>query len=241
MTKQRIVIALEGETERELLRVALADDLTEVVVCSGRRDLEACVGGEERLSAIVMEDSLRDGAACPLFRRIRERTDGPLMVLGDGKTEPIAAYEHGADDVISAPIDPVVLLARVKAHFRRFRTRSLEAEHDPATLCFDDLELDMVRRELRRSGVGQIGLSSTEFELMRVFATRPNTPLSREMLIAALRGRPLSGYDRAVDMQVRRLRQKIERDPGNPHLIKTIRGLGYLLAARVVHRADTAA
>jgi DNA-binding response OmpR family regulator len=231
----RILIALNEAGPRELIRVALSREDTVFETCSSITELGRLDGEESAFATTIVADRFPDGDALPLLRTLRERTIGPLVVVGaaDDMAKQIAAYEAGADEVIDGPNDPVLLLTKIKAHLRRFEKQSAGAQDASALLKFDEFELDLVRRELRRTNGPAIGLSSNEFELLRVFANTPNTPLSRDALIAALRGRPLSGYERAVDMQVRRLRHKIEKDPRRPQLIKTIRGLGYLMAARV--------
>jgi DNA-binding response OmpR family regulator len=91
----------------------------------------------------------------------------------------------------------------------------------------------LTRRELRRPSGEPVGLTAGEFELLRVFATHPNRVLSRDQLLDLAKGREWAAFDRAVDTQVGRLRKKIEADPGNPTLVKTVRGGGYVFAAAV--------
>jgi DNA-binding response OmpR family regulator len=98
---------------------------------------------------------------------------------------------------------------------------------------FDSWRLDLVRRELQRASGETVPLTAGEFELLHVFARHPNRVLSRNQLIDLVKGREWAAYDRAIDTQVGRLRKKIEADPANPVLVKTVRGGGYVFAAAV--------
>jgi DNA-binding response OmpR family regulator len=101
------------------------------------------------------------------------------------------------------------------------------------TLAFQGWRLDLVRRELRRPDGDLVPLTTGEFELLRVFAGHPNRVLARGHLMNLVKGQEWAAYDRAVDAQVVRLRRKIEADPANPALIKTVRGAGYVFATSV--------
>ena len=100
-------------------------------------------------------------------------------------------------------------------------------------LVFQGWRLDLVRRELKQPTGDLVSLTAGEFELLRVFARHPDRVLSRNQLMDLAKGREWATYDRAVDTQVGRLRKKIEADPGNPTLIKTVRGGGYIFATSV--------
>ena len=241
MQQRNLLLALGDISPRELVKVALNDDGTTFHVCERVSEIKTLLSEVNDLDAALIADSLEDCDLITAIRLLRDRTRGPLIIIGAGDSVPneIAAYQEGADDVLAGSVDPVLLLAKVKAHLRRTKTSSSGSDDLPPVLYFAGLELDLVRRELRWADGAPINLTSTEFELLRVFACRPHTPLSRDDLISALRGRPLSGYERAVDMLVRRLRQKIENDPRRPALIKTIRGIGYLLATEVSRSART--
>ena len=99
--------------------------------------------------------------------------------------------------------------------------------------CFGDFRLDLDNRRLMASAGQEIPLTTGEFELLHTLLERPNQALSRDDLMTRIHGRDAGPFDRAIDVQIGRLRRKIEQDPANPRLIKSVRGVGYLLAAQV--------
>ncbi|MFA7261298.1 MAG: winged helix-turn-helix domain-containing protein, partial [Aeromonas bestiarum] len=171
-----------------------------------------------------------------LCRELRAKSSLPIIMLtamGE-ETDRIIGLEMGADDYLAKPFNPRELLARIKAVMRRTQ---VEPQPAPETLTrdlrFDRWLLDINRRELvDEEGVG-LSLSTAEFDLLRVFLERPQRVLSRDQLLDLARGREAVAFDRAIDTLVSRLRRKLERDPKNPELIKTIWGGGYLFAADV--------
>jgi DNA-binding response OmpR family regulator len=100
-------------------------------------------------------------------------------------------------------------------------------------LSFEGWQIDERKRELRRAGGGAVALTSSEYDLLHAFASSPNRVLNRDQLMDLAKGREWAANDRAIDTQIVRLRRKIERDPKNPELIKTVRGAGYVFAAAV--------
>ncbi|MNC21483.1 Transcriptional regulatory protein OmpR [compost metagenome] len=171
-----------------------------------------------------------------LCRELRVKSRLPIIMLtamGE-ETDRIIGLEMGADDYLAKPFNPRELLARIKAVMRRTQ---VESQPVPETLTrdlrFDRWLLDINRRELvDEEGVG-MSLSTAEFDLLKVFLERPQRVLSRDQLLDLARGREAVAFDRAIDTLVSRLRRKLERDPKNPELIKTIWGGGYLFAADV--------
>jgi len=181
-----------------------------------------------------------------LARQIRQRSNVPILMLtGKGELiDRVVGLEAGADDYITKPFELRELLARLRAVLRRASPPPLpgsDPEPAPApcpgapgeSLCFEGWTLDLVKRELRNADGGSVALTAGEFELLRVFASNPNRVLSRDRLIELAKGRDWASFDRAIDTQVGRLRKKIEGDPANPTLIKTVRGGGYIFAAAV--------
>jgi two-component system OmpR family response regulator len=175
-----------------------------------------------------------DGLA--LCRMIRETTDIPVILLTAmvEETDRIVGLEIGADDYVTKPFSPRELLARIKAVLRRTRGVPRPAPaSERSRLHFDRWTLDTLRRELvGADGVG-VPLSTTEFRLLTVFLERPRMVLSRDQLLDLTSGRSLEPFERSIDNQVSRLRKKIETDPKNPAIIKTVWGGGYVLAAEV--------
>jgi two-component system phosphate regulon response regulator OmpR len=163
------------------------------------------------------------------------------MLTGKGDLiDRVAGLEAGADDYIAKPFHLREVLARIRTVLRRGRTSATpaaatepESTVEQEALVFQGWRLDLVRRELRRPGGELVPLTAGEFDLLRVFASHPNRVLGRDRLMNLVKGQEWEAYDRAVDAQVVRLRKKIEADPSNPALIKTVRGAGYVFATAV--------
>ena len=155
-----------------------------------------------------------------------------LSAMGEEKDR-IVGLELGADDYLAKPCNPRELLARVRAVLRRPRE---EAETDaPHTLRFAGWRLDLVRRELTRPDGMMVGLSGGEFSLLRALVERPGRVLTRDQLLEAARGVEADVFDRAMDVQISRLRKKLD-DGSGVDLIQTVRGEGYLFDAKVTRR-----
>lgn len=191
---------------------------------------------EREFDLLVLDLMMPGEDGLTLCRELRVKSRLPIIMLtamGE-ETDRIIGLEMGADDYLSKPFNPRELLARIKAVMRRTQVESLPV---PDTLTrdlrFDRWLLDVNRRELvDEEGVG-MSLSTAEFDLLKVFLERPQRVLSRDQLLDLARGREAVAFDRAIDTLVSRLRRKLERDPKNPELIKTIWGGGYLFAADV--------
>lgn len=164
-----------------------------------------------------------------LTRGVRDTVESPILLLtARGETEDrIIGLEAGADDYLPKPFEPRELLLRVGAILRR---AAIVPVHDepPKTLALGDTRYDIGRGEMWR-GEELVRLTSTEAALMRVFAKAPNEALSRGRLVEELGGSVGGAQERAVDVQITRLRRKIESDPKNPRYLQTVRGEGYML------------
>jgi DNA-binding response OmpR family regulator len=175
-----------------------------------------------------------------LARMIRQRSNVPIIMLtGKGELiDRVVGLEAGADDYIIKPFELRELLARIRAVLRRAAPQPppeplSDIQPPGETLLFEGWGLDLVKRELRDPAGAAVPLTAGEFDLLRVFASNPNRVLSRDRLIELVKGRDWASFDRAIDTQVGRLRKKIEADPANPTLVKTVRGGGYIFAAAV--------
>ena len=212
--------------EQHGLRVSCARDGKEM-----KRLLE-----EREFDLLVLDLMMPGEDGLTLCRELRVKSNLPIIMLtamGE-ETDRIIGLEMGADDYLAKPFNPRELLARIKAVMRR-----TQAETQPAAetltrdLRFDRWRLDVNRRELvDEDGVG-LSLSTAEFDLLKVFLERPQRVLSRDQLLDLARGREAVAFDRAIDTLVSRLRRKLEQDPKNPELIKTIWGGGYMFSADV--------
>ena len=241
-TPLHILIVDDDPRIRTMLRRYLTDE--------GFRVSEAEDGGAMRGALdgdpvdLVLLDLMMPGEdGLSLARHVRQRSDIPIIMLtGKGDLiDRVAGLEAGADDYIAKPFHLREVLARIRTVLRRGRGSAappaagaeLESAAAEETLVFQGWRLDLVRRELRRSDGELVPLTAGEFDLLRVFAGHPNRVLGRDRLMNLLKGQEWEAYDRAVDAQVVRLRKKIEADPSNPALIKTVRGAGYVFATAV--------
>lgn len=210
----RVSAAANGEEMKRLLRTASAD----LVV------LDIMMPGEDGLS---------------LCRHLRETTALPVILLTAvaEDTDRIVGLEMGADDYLTKPFNPRELLARIRAVLRRSQQLPQNKDYiEGEQRHFDGWTLDVKRRELLDAQGIAVALSTGEYRLLVAFINHPGVVLSRDQLLDITRGRDAQVYDRSVDNQVSRLRQKIENDPANPQLIKTIWGGGYQFTADTVAR-----
>jgi two-component system, OmpR family, response regulator len=175
-----------------------------------------------------------DGLA--LCRELRTRTNLPILMLtarGE-ETDRIVGLEMGADDYVAKPFHPRELLARVKSILRRARSlpENLQSERVKA-FRFSGWTLDVATRTLTAPDGVLVDLSGTEFRLLRTFVDHPDRTLSRDQLMELMLDRDAGPFDRAIDVQVSRLRRRLRDNGKEPCLIKTVRGQGYVLAASV--------
>ena len=179
-----------------------------------------------------------DGLA--LCRRLRAQP-GPsgaipiimLTAMGE-ETDRIVGLEMGADDYLPKPFNPRELLARAKAVLRRSTGLPVGTSAEPASrgLTFEGWRLDIAKRELWSPDNVLVQLSAGEFDLLVAFVEHPQRVLTRDQLLDLARGRSAMPFDRSIDVQVSRLRRKIEPDPKEPTLIKTVRSGGYIFTPR---------
>ena len=170
----------------------------------------------------------RDGLS--LTRELREKSElGIILITGrNDKVDRILGLEYGADDYIAKPIDERELLPRVRNLLRRVEhSRGVTA---PLLLSFGQFCLDTRGRNLTDPAGKSVPLTTAEFDLLLVFVRNAGHVMSRDRLISAIKRRRFESMDRTIDTLVRRLRRKIEADPENPRLIKTVHGTGYLFS-----------
>ncbi|MCB2120410.1 MAG: response regulator [Rhodobacteraceae bacterium] len=181
---------------------------------------------------IVMDVMMPGEDGVSLTRDLRTSMDTPILLLtAKGETaDRIAGLEAGADDYLTKPFEPRELLLRINAILRRAPAPSL-ADNAPKVLHLGTVRYDIDRGEMWK-GEAPVRLTATEAALMRIFAAQPGEPISRAKLVEDLgRGGPDGGaQERAVDVQITRLRRKFEVDPKQPRYLQTVRGAGYMLA-----------
>jgi len=196
---------------------------------------------ERRVPDLVILDVMLPGdSGLVLCQRLQaEYKVAVIMLTAMGElSDRVVGLELGADDYLTKPFAARELLARVRAVLRR----AGESPGSPvpassrAVLEFSGWQLDVLRRELRSPEGVMIPLSNGEFELLLVFAEHPRRVLSRQQLLDLARGQAHEAYDRSIDVQVSRLRRKLESDGDSEPLIRTLRNVGYLFTASVTKR-----
>jgi two-component system, OmpR family, response regulator len=184
---------------------------------------------------IVFDVMLQGEDGLAICRRFANGEGGPpiimLSAMGED-TDRIVGLELGADDYLAKPCNPRELLARIRAVLRRAEARSNGGSGVGASCEFAGWALDLVRRELRSPQGVVVNLSSGEFSLLRVFVERPQRVLTRDQLLELARGPDSDAFDRAIDVQISRLRRKLD-DGGGQDLIRTIRNEGYMFTPKV--------
>ena len=184
---------------------------------------------KEQPDLVVLDIMLPGMDGFEVCREVRPRYAGPILILTarDDDLDEILGLELGADDFVTKPVKPRLLLARVRALLRRSRKGAMTSPSD--TISVGELTVDGSRREADISGA-QIELTTTEFDLLFYLTSRSGEVVSRQEIYQALFQYDYDGLDRSVDVYISRLRQKLGDNPAAPHYIKTVRGVGYLMA-----------
>jgi len=179
---------------------------------------------------IVLDIMLPGMDGFEICRILRQEMDVPIIMLTarDDEFDRVLGLEMGADDYLTKPFSMREFLARVKAHLRRvnFDRRDVPNYTDKKILEFNNLEIDLTRHEVRLDGQ-VVSLKPKEFELLLFLAQHKGQMLSRELIMERVWGWDFGGGSRTVDVHIRWLREKIEKDPGIPLRILTVRGAGY--------------
>ena len=191
-----------------------------------------------RFDLIVLDLMLPGEDGLSICRRLRASTRIPILMLTAvaEDTDRIIGLEIGADDYLTKPFNPRELLARIRAVLRRAERADSTADPVEGVLTFSGWRLDPARRELRDPQGVLVELTAGEFGLLMALVERPRRVLSRDRLLDLTKGRDAQPFDRSIDVQVSRLRRKIEPDPKNPDMIKTVRSGGYIFTLPVERR-----
>lgn len=232
-TEPHILIVDDNRDLRDLLSRALAKDGYSVSTAGDGREMRKTLKSGS-IDLIILDLMLPGEDGLSLCRGLRAESNIPVIMLtakGE-EIDRIIGLEMGADDYIAKPFNSRELLARMKAVLRR--TQIMEKHRDPSeAYTFAGWTLDTNKRELVSSEDVVVPLSTGEYTLLSVFVERPKHVLSRGQLLDLTRGRAYDSFDRSIDTQVSRLRRKIEPDPKNPELIKTVWGGGYVFTPDV--------
>jgi two-component system OmpR family response regulator len=231
-----ILIVDDDRDIRDLLSEYLQKQGYRTSLAADGRAMRAVLSRSEP-ALIVLDLMLPGEDGLTLCREVRAHSDIPIIMLtarGE-EVDRIVGLEMGADDYLSKPFSPRELVARIKSILRRTRALPSNLKPDHVKLLrFAGWALDVATRNLRSPEGVSIALSGTDFKLLRIFLDHPNRVLTRDQLIDMTQSRDAGPFDRSIDLQVSRLRRRLNDNPKEPSIIKTSRGEGYVLAAEVV-------
>jgi DNA-binding response OmpR family regulator len=187
------------------------------------------------IDLVLLDLGLPGEDGLDLTRHLHEHWRGPVIIVTGraDSVDRIVGLEVGADDYVTKPFELRELLARIRSVLRRAGERPRKAASQGMSYWFAGYRLELRSRTLTAPSGEPVALTSGEYELLRVFVIHANRVLSRDELMNQLYGRDSGPYDRAVDVQIGRLRRKIEADPTAPSLIKSVRGAGYIFSDTV--------
>jgi two-component system OmpR family response regulator len=231
-----ILVVDDDPDIRAVLRDYLAgNEMRVTALASGREMLE--VFETEAIDLVLLDVRMPGENGMLLAQTLRERASVPIVLLtGNGdEADRVMGLELGADDYVTKPFSPRELLARLRAVLRRYRSQAELPARDARRRAFRfaGWELNLRTRKLSAPDGRRLALSNNEFSLLAAFCGSAQRVLSRDQLMSLSRLHDAEVYDRTIDVQIVRLRRKIETDPARPQLIVTERGAGYIFAPAV--------
>jgi len=235
-TAPHILVVDDEPDVRDLVAEYLGThDMRVSAASSGREMFE--VFDRESIDLVLLDLKLPGEDGMQLARSLRERATVPIVLLTGRNEEAdrVMGLELGADDYVTKPFSPRELLARVRAVLRRYQVQATlpERDHTRRAFRFSGWELNLRTRRLLAPDGSSVELSNGEFSLLNALCRAPQRVLSRDQLLSMSRLHEAEVYDRTIDVQIRRLRVKLEVDAAAPALIVTERGAGYRLACEV--------
>lgn len=217
----RILVIDDDTALAEMIGIVLRSDGFEPVFCDhGDRAVEAF--RTENPDVILLDLMLPGKSGVDICREIREESGVPIIMLTakSDTVDVVLGLESGADDYVSKPFKPRELIARVRARLRR------AGNPPPATIHIADLEIDVAGHRVTRAGEA-LPLTPLEFDVLVALARSPGQVFTREVLLEDVWGYRHAADTRLVNVHIQRLRAKIEKDPENPEIVLTVRGVGY--------------
>jgi two-component system OmpR family response regulator/two-component system phosphate regulon response regulator OmpR len=228
--QHRLLVVDDDSRLRDLLVRYLGDQGLEVKAVGDAAQMDK-LRTREHFDLIVLDLMLPGEDGLTICRRLRGTGDTTPIIMLTAKGEEvdrIVGLEMGADDYLPKPFNPRELLARIHAVLRRQTTTPPGAPQvDEPAVRFGNIEVDFAARALKR-GDELLALTTGEFAVLKVLLQHPRQPLSRDKLMALARGREQGPFDRAIDVQISRLRKLIESDPAQPRYLQTVWGFGYV-------------
>jgi two-component system, OmpR family, response regulator len=230
------ILVVEDDREtRALIAKYLRSNACHVTTAADGREMTR-VMVDRRVDLLILDVMLPGEDGLSLCRKVRAESETPIIMLtarGED-VDRIVGLEMGADDYLAKPFNPRELLARIHAVLRRQAFGQNASRAEPATaLGFAGWRIDLRLRELRNPDGARVVMTSAEFDLLQTFCERPGRVLSRDVLLDFTHGRNAGSFERSIDVLVSRIRRKIEPDPREASLIKTVRSGGYVFTPRV--------
>ncbi len=235
MTETAHILVVDDDPDiRDELQEYLTGHGFRVSTAEGGAAMHAVLD-KEPVDLIIMDLRMPGESGLSLTSSVRKTSKAGVIILtGTGDdVDRVVGLEIGADDYLAKPCNLRELLARVRSVLRRIQGGSDTLEVEAEVLQFAGWTLDLSERRLTSPDSAEVPLTTGEFNMLEAFVTRPKRVLNRDQILDLTQGRDWSPFDRSIDNLISRLRQKIEADPKNPQIIKTVRGVGYLFTPAV--------
>jgi len=218
------VLIIEDEPELVKVLRSYFEQASFTVLAAGRGDTGLSAWEHKRPDLVVLDLNLPGKDGLDVAREIRRKSNTPIIILTARveEVDQLIGLELGADDYITKPFSPRIVVARARALLRRSEYAPISSQ----VLRIADLEIDVDGHTLQRHGT-PIELTPTEFSLLTVLASQPGRVFSRLQLLEACQGTAYEGYERTIDTHIKNLRAKLELDSRNPKYIETVFGVGY--------------
>jgi DNA-binding response OmpR family regulator len=232
MASPRILIADDEPSLRDSVSYALEQEGFEVTKAVDGDDAEQKIGDDEPSYDLLILDIMMPGrSGLDLCRDVRNRSPVPIILLTakDAEVDKVVGLEVGADDYVTKPFSVRELIGRVRAQLRRRELDRSQSADAGQTIEAGNVRIDLARHLVTVRGE-PVNLTRSEFQVLRLLADRPGQVFSRKEIMEELWQAEFRGDVRACDVHISNLRQKVERDPQDPELVLTVRGVGYKLA-----------
>ncbi len=238
---KKILLVDDDPELRQLLATYLARHGFDTLLLSDTRQLDAYLERYQPL-LLVLDRMLPGEDGLTACRRLRGRGETRPIIMLTARDEPVdrvIGLEMGADDYVGKPFDPRELVARIEAVLRRGGAAAAVLNPSAEVVQFGEWRLDGATRQLSRAGQ-EVALTSGEFALLSVLLAHPGQAMKRERLLELTRGHESESFDRAIDVQIHRLRRLLEVDPTRPRYLQTVWGVGYVFVPEADDSAEKA-